>query len=534
MSEPLGSQQLTPLAFLDRAASAFAENEAVVDGDRRWTYREFHDRCLRQSGALMDLGVTPGQSVAVLAPNSHVLLEAHYGVPYAGAVLVALNPRLAAHELGYVLTHSEARVLLYDPSSHELARDAAATCGHDIVLVDGGAEYERRLEATTPLRAAAGDERDLLAINYTSGTTGAPKGVMYHHRGAYLQSLAMVCHLGLSSDSRYLWTLPMFHCNGWCFTWAVTAVGGTHVCCRKVEPSSVWRMIAEETISHLCAAPTVLISLVDDPEAREIAGRRLAVAVGGSPPSPTLLAACAQLGLEVTHLYGLTESFGPAVICDWRARWSQLDPDEQAVRRARQGVPNVLAGAVRLIDDNGIDIPRDGLTTGEVLLRGNNIMLGYFKDARATADAVVDGWFRTGDVGVMHADGYLELKDRKKDLIISGGENISSAEVEAALASHPDVLEAAVVGVRHERWGERPVAFVTLRSGRSATEDQLRQHIMARMAKFKVPDHVYFGPLPKNATGKIQKFILRSRAQAGDPGPVNSDAPLTDLTLEMG
>jgi fatty-acyl-CoA synthase len=338
---------------------------------------------------------------------------------------------------------------------------------------------------------------------------------MYHHRGAYLQALAMSAHFGLGSGSAYLWTLPMFHCNGWCFTWAVTAAGGRHVCLPRVDPARVWQLLGSESVTHFCAAPTVLVSLVNDPTARPVAGRRITVAVGGAPPAPALLERCAELGLSVTHLYGLTETFGPIVICDWHPEWDTLGAAEQADRRARQGVANVVSRGVRVVDGEGRDVPRDGSTAGEVILRGNNVMLGYYRDAAATAAAAPDGWLRTGDLGVLHPDGYLEIRDRAKDVIISGGENISSVEVEAALASHPAVLEAAVIPVPDEKWGERPMAWVTLKQGRQVSAEELRQHVRERLAAFKVPDRVEFGELPKTASGKIRKFELRNAAWAG-------------------
>ena len=513
-------EPLTPTAFLDRSAEVFADRVAVVEGGpagEQTTYAQLRDRCLRQAGALETLGVGPGDRVAVLAPNTRLLLESHYGVPYAGAVLVALNVRLAVDELAYVVGHAGCRVLLHDPSLADVAAAVAEAVDQPLHVVDGGEPYERLLQQAAPRRLPVDDERSLLALNYTSGTTGRPKGVMYHHRGAYLQALAMMTHFRLTSDSTYLWTLPMFHCNGWCFTWAVTAAGGTHVCLPRVEADAVWALLddAQLAVSHLCAAPTVLTDLVNRPGRDAGGDRRVLVAVGGAPPSPSLLERCSALGLDITHLYGLTETFGPVVICDWRSEWDRLPTDEQAVRRARQGVGNTISCAVRVVDDRGGDVPRDGETMGEVALRGNNVMLGYYRDDAATSAAMPDGWLRTGDLGVLHPDGYLEIRDRAKDVIISGGENISSVEVEAVLVSHPSVLEAAVVPVPDDRWGERPAAWVTLKEGESATADELRAHVRDRLAGFKVPDRVEFADLPKTATGKIKKFQLREQAWAG-------------------
>ncbi len=522
-------EPLTPTAYLERSGDVFADRLAVVDGEVRFTYAELLDRCLRLAGGLEGLGVRPGERVAVLAPNTHVLLEAHYGVPFAGAVLVALNVRLAADELAYIVQHAGASLLIVDPAYLGLARDIADRVGRQIRLVDAGAEYEGLLATSVPAHLPVEDERDLLALNYTSGTTGRPKGVMYHHRGAYLQSLAMALHFKLTNDSRYLWTLPMFHCNGWCFTWAVTAAGGTHVCLPRVDPKEIWGLIHTMGITHLCAAPTVLVGLVNHPGARPVPDRRVLVAVGGAPPSPSLLEQCFGLGLDITHLYGLTETFGPVVICDWRSDWDRLSVPEQAERRARQGVGNTISCRVRVVDGDGRDVPRDGSTLGEVVLRGNNVMLGYYKDPEATEVAIHDGWLRTGDLGVLHGDGYLEIRDRVKDVIISGGENISSVEVEAALDSHPEVLEAAVIPVPDDRWGERPAAWVTLKEGATVSADELRAHVRGHLAGFKVPDLITFGALPKTATGKIQKYRLRDEAWAGrdrvssvnQPGPAS-------------
>jgi fatty-acyl-CoA synthase len=514
-------EALTPTAYLDRSAVVFADRIAVVDGPARWTYREFADRCLRQAGMLTGLGLRPGDRVAVLAPNTHVMLESHYGVLYAGLVLVALNTRLSQAELRYIVEHADCRVLIADASLADLATAVAGDDKSRRVVVTGP-EYEALLGQASPRQVPVTDELALMALNYTSGTTGRPKGVMYHHRGAYLQALAMNTHFRLGADTTYLWTLPMFHCNGWTFTWAVTAAGGTHVCLPRVDPGRIWELLEEEGVTHLCGAPTVLTSLVHDSAARPITGRRVTAAVGGAPPAPALLERCAELGLDITHLYGLTESFGPVVICDWRGEWDRLPVAEQAIRRARQGVGNIVSSSVRVVDSGGRDVAADGATLGEVALHGNNIMLGYYRDPVATARAIPDGWFRTGDLGVLHPDGYLEIRDRAKDVIISGGENISSVEVEAALASHPAVLEAAVVAVPNEKWGERPVAWVTLKPGGQASADELRQHVRARLAGFKVPDRVEFGPLPKTASGKIRKVELRALAAEALPRVISS------------
>jgi fatty-acyl-CoA synthase len=515
----LSFEPLTPTAYLDRAAAAHGERVAVVDGDRRWTYAELHERCMRLAGALTRLA--RGRPVAVLAPNTHVLLEAHYGVPWAGAPLVAVNTRLSAAEVAYILEHSEASVLVHDPAFDELVGTVEARMANPPRRIragtgDGG-EYESILAAAEPAHSTPSDERSLLSINYTSGTTGRSKGVMYHHRGAYLQALAMVGHTGLTPSAVHLWTLPMFHCNGWCFPWAVTAAAATHVCLPRMDPAQVWRLIRTEGVTHLNGAPTVLSMIAYATEAGDgIPGDRVVrIATGGAPPSPAILRRMSELGFEVTHLYGLTETYGPAMLCDWRPEWSGLDTDAQARLKARQGVGNMIAFTPRVIADDGSDVPADGTTTGQIALRGNNVMLGYLKDPEATAAAAPDGWFRTGDIGVVHPDGYVELRDRAKDVIISGGENIASIEVEQAIMDHPAVLEAAVIAVPDERWGEVPAAYVTARDGASVTEAEIIEHVRGQLARFKAPKTVTFGDLPKTSTGKIQKFVLRDKAWAG-------------------
>lgn len=513
--DPLGSlsfEPLTPTAFLARAAESHGDRVAVIDGPRRWTYTEFYDRCRRLAGGLAALA--QGQPVAVLAPNTHVLLEAHCGVPWAGVPLVAVNTRLSAGEIAYVLEHSESSVLIYDPTFEDLVDASLLAMAVPPRRIRTGADYETML-ATAPARIeTVADERAVLSINYTSGTTGRPKGVMYHHRGAYLQALAMVGHTALSPATVYLWTLPMFHCNGWCFPWAVTASAGTHVCLPKVDPAEVWRLIRDEGVTHLSGAPTVLSMLAYSPEATPL-DSSVRIATGGAPPTPSILRRMRELGFEVTHLYGLTETFGPAVICDWRPEWDGLGADEQARLKARQGVGNMIACRVRVIAEDGSDVPADGFSMGQIALRGNNVMLGYFKDPAATDAAAPDGWLRTGDIGVRHPDGYIELRDRAKDVIISGGENIASVEVEQAIAEHPAVFDVAVIAMPDRRWGEVPAAYVTLHEGATATSSEIIEHVRNRLARFKAPKTVVFGELPRTSTGKIQKFVLRDRAWDG-------------------
>ena len=525
---PFGPVPLTPTAFLDRARVVHRTRTALVDGDVRRTYEELADRTERFAGALAGLGVAPGDRVSVLAPNTGVALEAHYGVPYAGGVLNALNTRLSAAELAYVVEHAGSKVLVVDGDLADLGRQVAEAVGPRVRLVVSGGpddEYEALLSAAEPHRVPVPDELGLLSLNYTSGTTGRPKGVMYSHRGAYLQALAMAAQAGLGTRSVYLWTLPMFHCNGWCFPWAVTAAGGVHVALRKVEPERIWRSVREEGVSYLCAAPTVLAGLASGPWADAgPAEQPVQVATGGAPPSPALLARMAELNFDVTHLYGLTETYGPAAICEWKPEWDDLDAAEQARLKARQGVANLVSLPLRVLGADGQDVPADGETVGEVLLRGNNVMLGYYRDDEATAQATHEGWFRTGDVAVMHPDSYVELRDRSKDVIISGGENIASIEVEQALDTHPAVLESAVVAAPDEKWGETVAAFVTLRPGAEVTEQELIEHVRGQIARFKAPRRIRFGALPKTGTGKIQKFVLRdtlrteARAGAGQAG----------------
>ena len=507
---PFSFAELTPTAFLDRAAHVFATRDAVVDGDRRFTYAEFGARSRRLAGALHELGIEPGDRVAALATNSHVMLECHHGVPYAGAVLVPLNTRLSVDEIVHIVEHAGAKLLIATRELVEHARAVAERTG--VALVEEGERYEG-LVADSPERVVpVADERGLLAINYTSGTTGRPKGVMYHHRGANLQALAMAFHLRLTPASRYLWTLPMFHCDGWCFPWAVTAAGGLHVCLRAIDAEEIWRLIRTEGVTHYCAAPTVLTMIAHAEAATDgPAPERVTVATGGAPPSPTLLARMDELGMDVTHLYGLTETYGPAAVNDWHPEWDALDADEQARLKARQGVGNVVAQRLRVLAEDGTDVPWDGETLGELVLRGNDVMLGYYRDPEATAEVDADGWFRTGDLGVIHDDGYVEIRDRSKDVIISGGENIASVEVERVLDSHPAVIESAVIGAPDERWGEVPVAFVTV--SQDVEPDALVEHVRTQLARFKAPKRIVFGDLPKTSTGKIQKNVLRDRTE---------------------
>ena len=531
-SSPFVPVPLTPVSFLDRARVVHGDRAAVVDGPLTRSYEDLADRCERLAGVTLDLGLEPGDAVSVLAPNVSMALEATFGFPMAGVVFNALNSRLSAPELAWIVAHAESRVLFADHALAGVARSIQQQVPGLRVVVSSDAgvsgasdcEYEALLAAAEPHRAEIADEHTVLSLNYTSGTTGHPKGVMYSHRGANLNALAMAAQGGLDSDAVFLWTLPMFHCNGWCYPWAVTAVGGVHVMLRTMEPGTVWRHIREDGVTHFNAAPTVLIGLVNHPDAAP-APRTVKVATGGAPPSPTLLSQLAELNIDVTHLYGLTETYGPSLICDWRSEWDELPDSDQARIKARQGVGTLVTSSVRVVDADGADVPADGTTQGEIAIRGNNVMLGYYKDPDATAAASVNGpggtWFLTGDVAVMHDHGYVEVRDRSKDVIISGGENIASIEVEQALASHPDVVECAVVAAPDDTWGEVPAAFVVLRTGAAVTEADLAEHVKSRIARFKAPKSVTFGDLPKTATGKIQKFALRDRIWAGRDRRVN-------------
>jgi len=519
---------LTPLVFLRHAAAVYPDKLAVIDGAARFTYRELYSRCRRLADALRLRGIGPGDTVAVMAPNVPALLEAHYGVPMAGAVLNALNYRLDARSIAFILGHGQAKLLIADREFAPIVRAALEEFGSPMPLVEiddiaggaslGGIEYEAFLGEGDPEAqwAVPRDEWEPIALNYTSGTTGNPKGVVYHHRGTFLNALGNAITLGLDRHSVYLWTLPMFHCNGWTHTWAVTAVAGTHVCLRHVDPAPIFAAIAEHRVTHLCGAPIVLNLLVHAPErVKRRFDHRVEVATGGAAPPSAVIEAMEQMGFRVTHLYGLTESTGPSTVCAWQEEWAALPIAERSARMARQGVAYPTLDRQRVVDPQTMaDVPADGRTLGELVLRSNTLMKGYLKNPAATAAAFEHGWFHTGDLAVCHSDGYVEIKDRSKDIIISGGENISSLEVEEALYRHPEVMEAAVVAKTDPVWGETPCAFVTLKpeSGRVSAED-IVVWCRANLAHYKVPRAVVFGPLPKTSTGKIQKFELRERAK---------------------
>ena len=530
---PANHTALTPCDFMARAAAIYPARTAVVHGSLRRSYAETYERCRRLAGALMERGVGLGDTVSIMAPNVPAMLEAHFGVPMAGAVLNALNVRLDAASIAWMLNHARSRVLIADVAFAGVVEEALAllderplvvTINDPMVAGEQGRgladeSYEALLASGAPDFAWPwpDDEWQAISLNYTSGTTGRPKGVVYHHRGAYLNALSNVLMNGFHRESVYLWTLPMFHCNGWTHTWAVTAAAGTHVCLSRLEPAEVFRLIAEEKVTHMAGAPVVLGMLINAPESDK---RRfdhvVEVTVGGAAPPAPVIAAMEAMGFNVTHLYGLTEVYGPALVAAPQDDWNDLPLDDRAALIARQGVRHhAIQGAMVADPETLAPLPADGATVGEIMLRGNTVMKGYLDDARATADAFRGGWFHSGDLAVTHPDGYIQITDRAKDIIISGGENISSLEVENALYSHEAVLEAAVVARPDERWGESPCAFVALKpDAQAVTEAALIAHCRERLAHFKAPRTIVFGDLPKTATGKIKKFELRERARA--------------------
>ncbi len=513
---------LTPMDFARRARRLYPNSTAVVDGDARFTYAEFLARCDRASSALQALGVKAGDRVAVIAPNTHTNLEMFYAIPQIGAVIVPVNYRLTPEEFAYILLHSGATVVCAHSDYLDAVDSIRGQCQeleHFVALEGskkGWIEYETRLaESDAEFDALEISESDLLSINYTSGTTSRPKGVMITHRNAYMNVVGTLIHQHLTPADNYLWTLPMFHANGWTFTWTITACGGTHVCLRKVEPEHIFRLMAEENISMFCAAPTVLIGLANAPEElRANAPKGIRLFTAGSPPAAATIERLEQdLGWELTHVYGLTETTPFITICEPRSEHAQLNASELANLKARQGVELITSGDLRVVDEDGEEVPWDGGTLGEITVRGNVVMQGYYNDKKATKEAIRNGYFHSGDAAVVHPDGYVEIRDRFKDVIISGGENISSVEVEGVLLRHPAVQEAAVVGVPHEQWGESPHAFVICKADSQVSEDEIKQFVRDNMAHFKTPQWVSFvDELPKTATGKIQKFVLREGA----------------------
>jgi fatty-acyl-CoA synthase len=510
-------QELNPIDFLERSGTAYADRIAVVDGTITYTWCEFRSRSRRFASALRANGLKQGDRVAFLALNSEPMLLAHFGVPQAGAILVAINTRLSPDEIACIIEHSGARMLFYTPELEPLLAKAPPS----VRRVNTHLEFEQFLAGgtDTKLESLLADERDCISINYTSGTTGRPKGVMYHYRGAYLNALAMALDHRLTADSIYLWTLPMFHANGWTFPWALAAVGSQSYCLPRFEPARVWQLF-DQGVTHFCAAPTVLTMLANDPAAHRLA-KPVRVFTAAAPPSPSLLARIVELNFEIEHIYGLTETYGPFTLNIPSPSHATLPPDERARLKARQGFPNVCAGDLRVVDGAMQDVPRDGQTMGEVVMRGNVVMIGYFADAQATGQAFAGGWFHSGDIGVSHPDGSIELRDRGKDIIISGGENISTIEVEQAIVSHPAVLECAVIAIPDDKWGEVPKAFVTLKNGSALSASDIIEHCRSRLARFKAPKAVEFGPLPKTSTGKVQKYLLREREWKGREKRIN-------------
>jgi fatty-acyl-CoA synthase len=511
--------ELTPLSFLRRSAYVFPEKEAVVHGNRRYSYRQFAERVNRLASRLRDQGLQKHDRAAFLCPNIPAMLEAHYAVPAAGGILVGLNTRLNSGEIDYILRHSGARYLFVDAALDALIAPLDTAALEVVRIDDTGAPsdpYEDYLAqgSPEPVESWLEDEEETIALNYTSGTTGRPKGVMFTYRGAYLNALADVIETGMTPDTVHLWTGPMFHCNGWCFTWAVTAVGGTQVCLRKVEADRIWDLLDTEGITHYNAAPTVHISLANHPKAHRL-DHSVTATMGGAPPSPTLLQRLGELGFRPVQVYGLTETYAPITTNHVRKAWATLPLGEQMRLLARQGQGHVTADLVRVVDEHMQDVPRDGHTLGEVVMRGNIVMKGYFAQPEATREAFRGGWFHSGDIAAWHADGLIELRDRKKDIIISGGENIATIEVEQVVVSHPAVLECAVVAIPDDYWGERPKAFVTLKPSATATAEEIIAFCRGRLAHFKCPVAVAFGELPKTSTGKVQKYVLRELEWAG-------------------
>jgi fatty-acyl-CoA synthase len=520
---------LTPIGFLMRSAAVYPNRLAVVHGERRYSWREALERCRRLASALAACGVGPGDTVALMTPNIPEAFEAHFGVPMAGAVLNALNIRLDPATVGFILRHGEAKVLITDTEFAPVVAQALAQLEQKPFVIDiadamgpggerlGEMDYEEFLATGDPAfqEMTPADEWDAIALNYTSGTTGNPKGVVYHHRGAYLNALGNVLVWGMRQHPVYLWTLPMFHCNGWCFPWTITAMAGTHVCLRRVEAAAIYEAIAREGVTHLCGAPVVMNMLLNaGPGLRRSLDRRIEMMTAGAPPPAAVIEGMEALGFHITHVYGLTEVYGPAVVCAWHDEWDELPAAERARLKARQGVTYPVLEELTVADPLSlVPVAPDGQTMGEVLMRGNIVMKGYLKNPRASEEAFAGGWFHSGDLAVIHPDGYIELKDRSKDIIISGGENISTIEVEDALYHHPAVLEAAVVARPDPMWGETPCAFVTLKPEAAATSEEIIAFCREHLARFKVPRTVIFGPLPKTSTGKIQKFVLRERAK---------------------
>ncbi|MDE4304150.1 acyl-CoA synthetase [Phaeobacter gallaeciensis] len=532
---PANHQPLTPLSFLERAANVFPDHTAIVHGALRRSYAEFYARSRRLASSLAQRGIGRGDTVSVLLPNTPAMLECHYGVPMCGGVLHSINTRLDAAIIAFQLDHAHSKVVIVDAELMPLMQQALSLANVTplVIQVDdpeysgprsafSGLEFEAFLAAGDPGFAwlMPVDEWDAISINYTSGTTGDPKGVVSHHRGAYLLAQGNALTTSMRKHAVYLWTLPMFHCNGWCFPWTLSAIIGTHVCLRQVRAKPIWDALADEQVTHLCGAPIVMSLMISAPaEEQRVLDHGVQFFTAAAPPPEKLLADMKTAGFEVTHLYGLTETYGPAVVNDWHDRWSALPVAQQARLKARQGVRYLPLEGLDVLDPETMQpVPRDGETMGEVMFRGNVVMKGYFRNPEATQKAFAGGWFHSGDLGVVHPDGYLQLKDRSKDVIISGGENISSIEVEEVLYNHPAVAVVAVVAMPHEKWGETPCAYVELASGCAVETDELRQWCRDRLAPYKVPGAFLLSSIPRTSTGKIQKFVLREQARTLSSG----------------
>jgi len=530
---PANNRPLSPMLFLERAAYVFREKPAVIYHNIRRTYPELAARSYRLASALKKAGIGAGDCVAILSPNTPPMLESHYGVPLTGAMLCTVNIRLAPREVEYIINHCGAKIVLVDTElAHIIEPIRANLKGVKQFIniiddqlpsmpgkkLDGCVDYEEFIAGGSPefVPIPITDENHPISINYTSGTTGNPKGVQYSHRSTYLNCLGLCLEGGLSSATKYLWSVPMFHCNGWCFTWGVTAVGGTHVCLRKVDPVDIYHLIETEKITCFCGAPTVLISLYSHPHAKTAKiPQKITVFTGGAPPSPTVIKNMEALNMEINQIYGLTETYGPHTICEWQEQFDAHGEEHRYRMKARQGVPHITGHEMRVVDQNMNDVPADGQSSGEIVMRGNNVMIGYYNDPEATAKAFSGGWFHSGDIAAMHPDGYIEIRDRSKDIIISGGENISSIEVENTIYQHPDVLEVAVIGVPDPKWGEVPKAFVVPKAGANPTEADIVKFCRDNLSHFKCPKTVQFGELPKTSTGKIKKFVLRDKEWEG-------------------
>lgn len=534
---PANFVALSPLRYLERAAYIYPHQNAIIHGSRQITWRETYLRCCQFAHQLQNLGISKNDTVSVLLPNVPAMLEAHFAVPMAGAVLNTLNTRLDAKTLAFMLDHAESKVLLVDPEFSALAQEALAMVNHEIYVIDvNDAEYEHAANALSigqieyETWLAAGDpnfewhlpqdEWDAISLNYTSGTTGNPKGVVYHHRGAYINAASNIIACGMTPRATYLWTLPLFHCNGWCFAWTMAANGGTNICLRKVDPELIFKLIAEHKVDYFCGAPIVLSMLINTPEEKKTQfDHRVEVMVAGAAPPAAIIEGMRNIGINVTHVYGLTETYGPSALCASQAGWSDLSIQEQAQLHSRQGVPYPLQDGMKVLDPETMQpVPKDGKTMGEIMFRGNIVMKGYLKNSKATAEAFAGGWFHTGDLAVCQPDGYAKITDRSKDVIISGGENISSLEVEEVLYQHPAVLTAAVVAKPDPRWQEVPCAFIELKEGKQVSPEEIIAYCSQHLARFKVPKDVVITEIPKTSTGKLQKFVLREWAKERSVG----------------